>query len=328
MNLHILGGKGNPSLIDRINSALEATGYHNPQTPVRYWNYPDGERSLQIQENIRGGDIFIIQSMFPEQSERFTEMLFLIDAAGAASAKRITLVIPYLAYQRQDRKDKPRVPRSAKIFIEGLVSCATRFGGMESRALMLEMHTPQLELVFDCPIDHLSTLRVFSNYYANTLGLDPQQLVVVAPDSGSTKRAEKFASALSHLPPATIHKSRDPVTGKTKIISVAGDVAGKNVLLADDMIDTGGTLAKAASLLKEQGARTIYACCTHAVLSQDGPERIRDSAITQLCVTDSVIIPDHKRERLGGKLHELSVAPLLAEAIRRIHENKSVSALF
>ncbi len=274
-------------------------------------NFSDGEISVGYDESIRGSDIFIVQST-PPPGDNLMELLMLIDAAERASAKHITAVIPYFGYARQDRKDKPRVAIAAKLVANMLVKAGA------DRVLTMDLHAPQIQGFFDVPVDHLYGSALFMNYIKDQ-GID--NLVVVAPDVGASKRARAYASRLE-CDMALIDKRR-PKANVTEVMNVIGDVEGKNVLLVDDLIDTAGTLVGAAAALKNEGAKRIMAACTHPLLSGPAYERIADSEIETLLVTNTIPL-----ERNLDKIKVLSVARYFADAIRRIHIDASVSQLF
>jgi len=276
--------------------------------------FRDGEIRVQVKESVRGHDVFVIQSTEPP-SDNLLELLLLVDAVKRASAKRITVVVPYFGYARQDRKDQPRVPISAKL-IANLIQVAGT-----SRVLSLDLHADQIQGFFDIPVDNLYATPVFKGYFDN---LDANEDLVVAPDVGATKRARAFARRLGNVPIALIDKRR-PEPNKAEVVNVVGDVAGKRCLLVDDIIDTGSTIVEAAKALIENGAKEVRVVATHALFSDDCVEKIEKSEIAEVVVTDSVpkvLTLNH------DKIKVLSIAPLIGDAIRRIHEELSVSSLF
>ena len=276
--------------------------------------FSDGEVRVEIKENIRGRDVFIIQSNCPPVNENIMELLIMIDAAKRASAKRITAVIPYFGYARQDRKDQPRVPITAKL-IANLLAVAGA-----DRVLTLDLHAGQIQGFFDIPLDHLYGVNVFCEYFKHHRIKD---LVIVSPDVGGIKTArayaKKFAAAL-----AIVDKRRNSPEA-TEVMHILGNVKGKNAILVDDIIATGSSLVEAAAALKKAGAKKIYACVTHGILSLNAVEKIKKSAIDLLVITDSIKLPKEKQNK---KIKVISVAPLFAEAIKRIHLEKSISVLF
>ena len=275
--------------------------------------FADGETCVKINENIRGTDIFIFQPTFPPATN-LMELLVMIDAARRASAGRVTAVIPYFGYQRQDRKDQPRVPITAKL-VANLITTAGA-----DRVMAMDLHSAQIQGFFDIPFDHLYAAPVLVDYYVH---LNIPDLTVVAPDIGSVKMARAYAKRLS-VGLAIVDKRR-PSPDAVETMNVIGDVNGKNVVIFDDVVSTGSTLVQAADALKRAGARDIYAACTHAVLCGDAVERIANSSVRELIVTDSI---PHDPKRLGTSIKVHSVAGLLAEAIRRIHDEESLSSLF
>ncbi|MDP2166708.1 MAG: ribose-phosphate pyrophosphokinase [Thermodesulfovibrionales bacterium] len=277
--------------------------------------FSDGEILLQINENVRGFDVFVVQPTCTPVNENIMELLLMIDALKRASARRITAVIPYYGYARQDRKVQPRVPISSKLIADIITAAGT------NRILTVDLHAAQIQGFFNIPVDHLYASPVLLDYIKRS---DFKDLVVVSPDAGGVERARAFAKKLK-ASLAIIDKRRE-TANVSQMMNVIGDVKGHDALLLDDMIDTAGTITQAANALKEKGARKVFAACTHAVLSGPAIERINDSAIEELIVADTVPL-DAKKEKCR-KLTVLSIAPLLAEAIKRIHEESSISSLF
>ncbi len=303
----LLSGTANSPLAQQIATELGAQ-----LCDVTIESFADGEIFVRIDENVRGRDVFIIQPTSPP-AENLVELLLLIDAAARASAARVTAVVPYYGYARQDRKDQPRVAIGAKL-MANLIAVAGA-----DRLVSIDFHQHQLQAFFDIPVDHLYALPVFAEHYQQ-LELEP--LVVVASDVGAAKMARGFSRRLGGEI-AMIDKRR-PEHNVAEVVNVIGDVEGKNCLLPDDMIDTGGTVAGAVHALKERGARDIYICATHALLS--GPAVARLSELpADVTVTDTVMVPKDKK---WPQLGILSVSGLLARAIRYIHDNESVSSLF
>jgi ribose-phosphate pyrophosphokinase len=276
-------------------------------------HFEDGETQVRINENIRGLDVFIVQPTHPPATH-LMELLIMLDAARRASARRVTAVVPYFGYARQDRKDQPRVPITAKL-IANLITAAGA-----DRVLTMDLHSPQIQGFFDIPFDHLYAAPVIVDAIAR-IGIT--DLVVVAPDIGSVKMARAYAKRLG-ADLALVDKRR-PHPDAVEVMNVIGEVEGKNCVLLDDMVTTARTLVQAADALKARGARAIYAGATHAVLVPGAIERVDQSAIAQLVVTDTV---PHTTDTKHPKLHVLTVAGLLAEAIRRIHDERSLSSLF
>jgi len=277
--------------------------------------FSDGEVRVQIKKNIRGRDVYVIQST-GAPAENLLELLLLIDAAKRASAARITAVIPYFGYARQDRKAEPRVPISAKLIANFIEKAGA------DRVLTVDLHADQIQGFFDVPVDNLYATPVFKPYIDRLIS--EGQWMVVAPDVGSSKRAYRFAEILGNLPIALIDKRRVR-PNDIESVRVIGDVEGMNCLMVDDIIDTGGSLRRASDALKELGARRIFAAVTHGVFSGNAKEALSNSAIEGILVTNT--IPPNE-ENLPSKTRVLDISPLLAEAVRRIHENRSVSELF
>ncbi len=304
----LLCGTGNQGLSDEIARNLDVE-----RTRLTVNRFADGEIFVRIDENVRGNDVFIVQPTNPP-ADNVMELLLLIDAARRASAARITCVMPYYGYSRQDRKDQPRVAIGAKLLANMIVTAGA------DRVLGLDFHQHQLQGFFDVPVDHLYAAPVFVSHYRRKHLHD---LVVVAPDVGSAKMARGFAKRLNGS--LAIIDKRRPRPNVTEVVNVVGEVEGRDCLLTDDMIDTAGTVAEASCALKDLGARDIYVCATHALLSGKAAERLSSAPITEVTVTDTVAIPQEKR---FDKLHVLSVGELLSKAIRYIHSEQSVSSLF
>lgn len=278
--------------------------------------FSDGEISVRIDEKVRGTDVYIIQPTSTPVNEHLMELLIMIDAMRRASAGRVTAVIPYYGYARQDRKTRARDPISAKLVADLIEKAGA------DRVLTMDLHCAQIQGFFDIPVDHLVGMPLLTKHYLEKFPhLDNG--VAVSPDLGSVVRARAFGSKLG-IPLAIIDKRR-PSVNVSEVLNVIGDVQGKCVILIDDMIDTAGTICNAADSLKARGAVGVYACCTHGVLSGPAIERIQNSAIEKLVVLDTIKIPD---EKLIDKIEQISVAPIFADAIRRIHEDLSVSKLF
>ena len=306
--LLLLGGRTNQPLSHEIGELL---GKSTETVTIR--NFADGEIFVSIQRNARGRDVFIIQPT-PAPADNIMELLLLLDAAKRASAARVSAVVPYFGYGRQDRKDQPRVAIAAKLVANLIVAAGA------DRLVGIDFHQHQIQGFFDIPVDHLYAAPVLTAYFRKKKLKD---LVVVAPDVGSAKMARGFAKRL-HAGLAIIDKRR-PAHNVAEVRNVVGDVRGKNCLLADDMVDTGGTLANAVRLLRERGATAVYACATHALLSANAVDKLSAAPLEELVVTNSIDVP---HERRFDRLTILSVADLLAKAITYIHSNESVSSLF
>jgi ribose-phosphate pyrophosphokinase len=308
--LKIFTGNANPELSREI---VQALGVELADLMVR--QFSDGEIYLQIKENVRGADVFIVQPTCTPVDRNLMELLLTIDALKRASAERITAVLPYYGYARQDRKDKPRVPISAR-----LVAALLETAGAD-RVLTLDLHAAQIQGFFDIPVDHLFAMPVLIEYFRT---VKTPEMTVVSPDAGGVERARAFAKRLN-APLAIIDKRREEAN-VAEVMNVVGDVKGRNCLLVDDLIDTAGTLVKGAEALMEKGAASVTACATHAVLSGPAVKRIEESCLKEVVVTNS--IPLSEAGRQSSRIKSLSVAKLLAEAIRSIHEETSVSVLF
>lgn len=304
----LFSGRANPELAQKIGAYLNLALGQN-----EFRDFSDGETWVKYCENIRGADVFIIQSTC-SPPRNLLELLIMCDAARRASARRITAVIPYFGYARQDRKDQPRVSITAKLVANLLTTAGA------DRVLTMDLHAPQIQGFFDIPVDHLYSAAIFSDYYRSK-GIS--DLVVVSPDIGGTHLARAYAKRLN-APMAMVDKRR-PGPDDVEIMNVIGNVGRKNCLIIDDICDTAGTLTKAAMKLKEMGALEIYASCTHAILSGPAVERLRKAPITEMTVTDTVAIP---REKSLPKMKVLSVAELFGRAIMRIHNEESISSLF
>jgi ribose-phosphate pyrophosphokinase len=308
-SLKIFAGNAHPELAQRI-----ADYVGQPLGEVNISRFPDGEIFVKIAENIRGRDVFIVQSTCPPPNENLMELLIMVDAARRASAKRITVVLPYYGYARQDRKDQPRVPITAKLVANLLVAAGA------SRILTVDLHAQQIQGFFDIPVDHLYAAPVIVKYM---LDKKLENLVVVSPDPGGLKMAYAYSNSLG-AGLAIVAKQRKSAT-EVESTKIVGDVEGCDALLTDDMTTTAGTLCAAAHLVKEHGARDIYAAVTHSLLTEQGVKRLKDSPIKELVSTDSV----PARSCWGDfPVKVLSLAELLGEAMLRIHNDQSVTSLF
>jgi ribose-phosphate pyrophosphokinase len=275
--------------------------------------FPDGETFVKIEENVRGEDVFVVQSTSPPTNHHLMEMFIMMDALRRASASRITAVLPFYGYARQDRKDQPRVPITAKLVANLLVAAGA------NRVLTMDLHAQQIQGFFDIPVDHLYAAPVMYEYVRKK---QLRELVVVSPDVGGLKMAHAYSQVLE-AGLAIVAKRRKSAT-EIESMTVIGEIRGKTILLVDDLTETAGTLTAAAALLKRKGARQICACVSHAILNELGIERLRKSNIDELITTDTVFRPPIE----GVNVTTLSVAGLLGEAIRRIHNNSSVNSLF
>ena len=308
IRVKIFSGTANISLAQSICDSIGV-----PLGKCTVSTFPDGETFVKIDENVRGQDIFIVQSTSPPANQHLMEMFIMMDAFRRASASRITAVMPFYGYARQDRKDQPRVAITAKLVANLLVAAGA------NRVLTMDLHAQQIQGFFDIPVDHLYAAPVIYEYL---LKKNLENLVVVSPDVGGIKMAYAYAQRLD-AELAIVAKRRKSPT-ETEATAVIGDIAGRNVLLVDDLTETAGTLTSAAALLKSRGAEKIIACVSHALLTDLGVERIKNSPIDELITTDTVLRPVYP----GVNVTTLSVAQLLGEAIKRIHHNSSVTSLF
>jgi ribose-phosphate pyrophosphokinase len=308
-NLVIFSGSANESLGAKI-----AKGLRVRLGKTFITRFSDGEIRIKVEENVRGKDVFVVQPTCPPVNENLMELLIIIDALRRASANRITAVIPYFGYARQDRKDQPRVPITAKLVANLLTVAGT------DRVLTLDLHAGQIQGFFDIPLDHLFAVNVFFEYFKE---IKMNNLVIVSPDVGGIKMARAYAKKL-HAGLAIVDKRRN-TPDSTDVMHILGEVKGKNVIMVDDIIATGSSLVEAAKALKEAGAKKIFAAVTHGVLSANAVEKIDNSEIDSLIITDSIPLPQPKKSH---KIKIVSVSRLFAEAIKRIHFEKSISVLF
>ncbi|MFV2072232.1 MAG: ribose-phosphate diphosphokinase [Thermoanaerobaculales bacterium] len=306
----IFSGRANPTLTESICGYLQIEMGH-----LRLGNFSDGEIFCQIEDNVRGADVFIVQPTGPPANESLMELLIMLDAFRRSSPSRVCVVIPYLGYARQDRKDAPRVPITAKL-VANLITTAGA-----NRLLTIDLHAAQIQGFFDIPVDHLYAAPVLIEAIRDR-NLDSP--VLVSPDAGGVERARAFAKRLKV--DLAIMDKRRPEANKAEIMNVIGEVEGKDCVIVDDIIDTAGTLVNSAQALMERGARSVYATGVHPVFSGPAIERINSSAIEKVMVTDTLTLSE--AAAASPKVEQLSLAILLGEAIRRIHEGASVSSLF
>jgi len=304
----IFSGNANRPLAESICKSIGAKLGQSQVT-----SFPDGETFVKILDNVRGEDVFVVQSSSPPANHHLMELFIMIDALRRASASRITAVMPFYGYARQDRKDQPRVPITAKLVANLIVAAGT------NRVLTMDLHAQQIQGFFDIPVDHLYAAPVIYEYLKT---LKTQDLVVVSPDVGGIKMAHAYSQVLGGGL-AIVAKKRKSAS-EVEAMAVIGDIRGKNVLMVDDLTETAGTLTTAARLLRRKGAKRILACVSHAILNDIGIDRLRKSDIDELITTDTVLRPAIN----GVNITTLSVAGLLGEAIKRIHSNSSVTSLF
>ncbi|MGE4282588.1 MAG: ribose-phosphate pyrophosphokinase [Clostridia bacterium] len=311
-NIKIFSANSNPELAKSIARIVGV-----PIGSSQVGTFSDGEIFVNIGETVRGSDVFVVQSTSYPVNDHIMELLIMIDAFKRASAGRITAVIPYFGYARQDRKAKARDPISAKLVADLIATAGA------DRVLTMDLHAPQIQGFFNVPVDHLLGVPILGRHFSSKFKSSKDEIVVVSPDLGSVTRARNFASRLD-APLAIIDKRR-PRANVSEVMNIIGDVKDKKVILIDDMIDTAGTITQGAKALVERGAKEVYACCTHGVLSGPAIERIQQSVIKELVVLDTIPLTEDKKI---DKISVLSVAPVFAEAIERIYEDLSVSTLF
>ena len=318
MNFHgkdikIFSANSNRQLARQIAEALGL-----PLGKSEVTTFSDGEISVSINESVRGSDVFVVQSTCEPVNVHLMELLIMIDAFKRASAARITAVIPYMGYARQDRKAKARDPISAKLVADLITTAGA------DRVLTMDLHAPQIQGFFNIPVDHLVGAPILANYFRDLIGSKKEEYVVVSPDLGSVTRARNFAARLD-CPLAIVDKRRQRAN-VCEVMNIIGDVRDKNVILVDDMIDTAGTLCNAAAAIVEKGgAKKVIAAATHAVLSGPAIDRLRESVIENVVLLDTIALPEEKRL---DKFTTLTVAPVFSEAIERIYEDKPVSIMF
>ncbi|MEG0769732.1 MAG: ribose-phosphate pyrophosphokinase [Ruthenibacterium sp.] len=279
--------------------------------------FSDGETQISIHESVRGSEVFVVQSTSEPVNDNLLELLILTDALRRASAGRITAVMPYYGYARQDRKSRARDPITAKLVADLIVTAGA------DRVLTMDLHAPQIQGFFNIPLDHMQGAPILIPYFERKIAAYKSNVVIMSPDLGSVGRARTFAERLGT--PIAIVDKRRPRANESEIMNIIGDVVGKDVIIVDDMIDTAGTLTNAANAIKARGAKSVCACATHAVLSGPAIERIQSSALTEVVLLDTIPLP---AEKCIDKFKVLSVAPVLSEAIARIYSDKPVSTLF
>ena len=307
----VFSGRSNPRFTNSICADL-----HIELGRLEVMRFSDGELSVEIRDNVRGRDVFVVQSTSAPGNDHLMELLITIDALKRSSAWRITAVIPYFGYARQDRKLKPRVPITAKLVADLITTAGA------DRILSMDLHSGQIMGFFNIPVDNLNALPVILPYLKEKYGKD--DIVVVSPDTGGIERARNLATRLDNSEIAVIDKRRSG-PGQIAEMRLVGDVAGKTAILVDDIVDTGGTLIRAAGLIQAEGAKKVVACCIHPVLSGNAAERIMEAPLEEFIVTDTIPIP---RSNMSPKITVVSVASLFAEGIQRIHGEDSISSLF
>lgn len=307
--LKIFSGTANPALAKHIARSLGV-----PLGDMLVTRFPEGETRVKINEDVRGRDIFLVQPTCPPVNDNVIELLIMLDAFKRASARRITTVLPYYGYARQDRKDQPRVPITAKLMANIITTAGTH------RLLTMDLHAQQIQGFFDIPVDHLYAYPVLSGYFREKKLKD---LTVVSPDVGGIKMARAYAKGLG-ADLAIVDKRRSN-PNEVEAMNLIGEVKNRTVLIPDDIIATGSSLVEAVNALVKFGAKDIYACCTHAILSGNAVQKLQKTALKEIVVTDTIPLPPEKRV---DKIKVLTVAPLLGEAIQRIHNERSISTLF
>jgi len=310
--LMLLGGRAYPQLLSEVADCMDIE-----PTPVRLYDFANGEIMVRFLESVRGCDAFVLQSHTAPINQWIMEHLIMVDALKRASAKRITVVMPFFGYARQDKKSAGREPISARLVADLFATAGA------DRLMAVDLHTSQIQGFFDGPVDHLFALPILADYLAAKL--DVNHVTVVAPDAGRVRVCERWTDRLG-TPLAIIHKRRDPhVANQVKVFEVVGQVAGRTCILVDDMIDTGGTITKAADALFEQGAERVIAAATHGVLSGAAVDNLKNSRISEVVITNTLPVPQEKQ---FDKLTVLSIAPLIARAINEVFNDGSVTSLF
>jgi len=307
-------GNANPLLAKEIASFAGI-----PLCETEVFKFSNDESFVKINDNVRGSDVFIVQPTCYPVNDNTMELLIMIDALKRASALRVNCVIPYYGYGRSDKKDQPRVPITAKLLAD-LITVAGA-----NRVITLDLHADQIQGFFDIPVDHLYSMPIFIRYFKG-LGIETDEIVIVSPDSGGANRARAFAKRLE-CSLAIGDKRRVANDSNAEVLNVIGEVKDKIAILYDDMIDTGGTLIRISEKLHELGAKQVYACCVHGILSNNAVENLENSTIDKLFITNSVPLPEEKRAK-SSKIVQLSIAELLASAIKKIHLEESISLLF
>ncbi|MFB9833486.1 ribose-phosphate diphosphokinase [Actinoallomurus acaciae] len=311
--LMLFSGRAYPELAEEVAEALGVE-----PTPTSAYDFANGETFVRFNESVRGSDAFVLQSHTAPINQWIMEQLIMVDALKRASAKRITVVAPFFGYARQDKKHRGREPISARLMADLFKTAGA------DRLMAVDLHTAQIQGFFDGPVDHLFALPLLTDYIKNKL--DTDGVSVVAPDAGRVRVAERWSDELGGCPMAIIHKRRDPdVANEVKVFDVVGEVEGRTCVVVDDMIDTGGTIVKASEALFEEGAARVVVAATHGVLSGPAVDKLKNSRISEVVLTNTLPIPDNKR---FDKLTVLSIAPLIARAINEVFSDGSVTSLF
>jgi ribose-phosphate pyrophosphokinase len=311
--LMLFSGRAYPELAEEVAEELDVE-----PTPTSAYDFANGETFVRFNESVRGSDAFVLQSHTAPINQWIMEQLIMVDALKRASAKRITVVAPFFGYARQDKKHRGREPISARLMADLFKTAGA------DRLMVVDLHTAQIQGFFDGPVDHLFALPILTDYIKENL--DTDSVSVVAPDAGRVRMAERWSDELGGCPMAIIHKRRNPdVANEVKVFDVVGEVAGRTCIVVDDMIDTGGTIVKAAEALFEEGATKVVVAATHGVLSGPAVDKLKNSRISEVVLTNTLPIPDNKR---FDKLTVLSIAPLLARAINEVFSDGSVTSLF
>ena len=313
----IFSGSADPQFAENICMNLGV-----PLSASKLFRFSDGEIGVSIEESVRGADVYVVQPTCEPANEHLFELLIIVDALKRASAYHVNLVMPYFGYARQDRKTRSREPITAKLVANLLEKAGA------DRVISADLHAGQIQGFFDIPVDHLTGIPLLASYFRRTLSAEMEQglVTVVSPDIGGVVRARKFAGQMNNAELAIVDKRRShEVANQCEVMEIIGNIEGKTCVLVDDIIDTAGTIVKAAAALKERGAKEVYACATHGVLSGPAIDRLRDSVIKEVVLTDTIPLKEHKKI---DKIRQLPIAPLFAEALRRIHSEHSVSILF
>ena len=317
LEVKIFSGSADPQFAENICMNLGV-----PLSASKLFRFSDGEIGVSIEESVRGADVYVVQPTCEPANEHLIELLIIVDALKRASAYHVNLVMPYFGYARQDRKTRSREPITAKLIANLLEKAGA------DRVIAADLHAGQIQGFFDIPVDHLTGIPLLASYFRRILAkeIEHDLVTVVSPDIGGVVRARKFAEQLNNADLAIVDKRRShEVANQCEVMEIIGNIDGRTCILVDDIVDTAGTIVKAAEALKERGAKAVYACATHGVLSGPAIDRIKGSVIEEMVLTDTIPL---KEEKQTAKITVLSIAPLFAEALRRIHSEHSVSILF